>query len=214
MSPAIGAPDNLPPIPECSVKSETSADEKLILPSLEKLFGTQKNTLLIRHSGECHFKDNERIKYGSTMHELMSKLTSPKDCERLLKEAEKEGKITPSKIQEAKAMLEKALNDPIVSSWFSQDVTVFSEQTIISPKEIHFSRPDRVVILPNATSVVIDYKFGKEEPGYTHQVERYCKLVEKVGYNNVEGFLLYLCEDNYKVEKVYTSNSTNTFSEY
>lgn len=214
VSPAIGAPDNLPPIPECSVKSETSADEKLILPSLEKLFGTQKNTLLIRHSGESHFKDNERIKYGSTMHELMSKLTSPKDCERLLKEAEKEGKITPSKIQEAKAMLEKALNDPIVSSWFSQDVTVFSEQTIISPKEIHFSRPDRVVILPNATAVVIDYKFGKEEPGYTHQVERYCKLVEKVGYSNVEGFLLYLCEDNYKVEKVYTSNSTNTFSEY
>lgn len=195
----------LTPIPPKIAHSPTPQKETLALPSLSQLFLEEKNSLRIRLTGKDHFRDNEQLKYGSMMHELMSRMATAEDSTRLLKEAVREGKITLKQAEEAGSVLEKAFENPLVASWFSPSVTVFSEQAILSPRKLHFSRPDRVVAFPDSSAVVIDYKFGKKESHYSLQVKNYCKLIEEVGYNPVEGFLLYLCEGNYEIEKVYPS---------
>lgn len=190
-------------IPSKIATIPTPERETISLPSLSHLFVEEKNSLRIRLTGKDHFKDNEQLKYGSIMHELMSRMATPEDCSRLLEEAAREGKVTLQQVKEASRVLEKAFANPLVASWFSPNATVFSEQAILSPRKLHFSRPDRVVVLPDGSAVVIDYKFGKKESHYSQQVRNYCKLIEEVGYNPVEGFLLYLCQGNYEIEKVY-----------
>jgi RecB family endonuclease NucS len=40
--------------------------------------------------------------------------------------------------------------------------------------------------------VVVDFKFGKPNPEYNEQVERYMKLLREMGYKQVRGYLWYV----------------------
>jgi hypothetical protein len=52
-------------------------------------------------------------------------------------------------------------------------------------------RPDRVVISEGRV-MVIDFKFGEENPKYESQVRLYCRLLSTMGYHKPEGFLWYV----------------------
>jgi hypothetical protein len=79
--------------------------------------------------------------------------------------------------------------------WFSADVTVRSEAPILAADGQEY-RPDRVVLYPDGSVQVIDYKFGQPEDKYKYQVLRYVNLYKKMGYKKVEGYIWYL-EDNF-----------------
>ena len=57
------------------------------------------------------------------------------------------------------------------------------------------NRPDRVVIGPDGSVTVIDYKFGAPTDAYLRQVGRYRALYEQMGYAPVNAYLWYLEED-------------------
>ena len=52
-------------------------------------------------------------------------------------------------------------------------------------------RPDRVMIKDD-TAVVVDYKFAREKDEHNTQVRTYMKLLKKIGYRNVSGYLWYV----------------------
>ena len=53
-------------------------------------------------------------------------------------------------------------------------------------------RPDRV-LTKGAEAVVIDYKFGlKKHNRHTRQVEEYMRLLGRMGYQTVRGYLWYV----------------------
>ena len=52
-------------------------------------------------------------------------------------------------------------------------------------------RPDRVVALPDRT-IIIDYKTGEQDKGYTRQLQRYIRLYRQMGYPAVSGHIWYL----------------------
>ena len=63
--------------------------------------------------------------------------------------------------------------------------------------------------------VVVDFKFGKENPKYNKQVKGYMQLLTKMGYKNITGYLWYVDEE--KIEKVSAKNkdeNTNTLHLY
>lgn len=60
-------------------------------------------------------------------------------------------------------------------------------------------RPDRVMMKENQV-VVVDFKFGKENPKYNKQVKGYMQLLSKMGYENITGYLWYVDEE--RIEKV------------
>ena len=43
--------------------------------------------------------------------------------------------------------------------------------------------------------VVVDFKFGKENPKYNKQVKGYMQLLTKMGYKNITGYLWYVDEE-------------------
>ena len=57
------------------------------------------------------------------------------------------------------------------------------------------NRPDRVVVRPDGSVDIIDYKFGAERPSYLRQVGRYMKLYRDMGSRSVRGFVWYVPED-------------------
>ena len=76
--------------------------------------------------------------------------------------------------------------------WFDGTYRVMNEASIVTGDgEIY--RPDRVLIAPDATRViVIDYKFGQMRGSHKSQVRHYVDLMRQMGYPTVEGWLWYV----------------------
>ena len=82
------------------------------------------------------------------------------------------------------------MEDADLRSCFAPGVKVLNEVNILD--ETHREhRPDRVVFLDDKV-VVIDYKTGSPHPQYQQQIDEYCALLRNMGYQNVEGRLLYV----------------------
>jgi RecB family exonuclease len=82
------------------------------------------------------------------------------------------------------------LNDTALAPYFAPHVKVLNETSILFP-DGSLLRPDRVVFLEDKV-VVIDYKTGEAHAAHKEQIERYCEGVRNMGYENVEGYVLYI----------------------
>jgi len=85
--------------------------------------------------------------------------------------------------------LNQILKDPIASSWFKSEGSIYCEQEIITDKGDTL-RPDRVIVLKDRV-LVVDYKSGKESSHHIHQVNSYKSELKNMYNLPVEGFLLY-----------------------
>ena len=56
-------------------------------------------------------------------------------------------------------------------------------------------RCDRLMIKDNH-AIIIDYKFGKINEEYEDQIRNYISVVKNMGYENVDGYLLYFPDCN------------------
>ena len=73
--------------------------------------------------------------------------------------------------------------------WFSNQYKVLSEQDILTTSG-NMQRPDRVMI-SGKHAIVIDYKFGHEQPtSHLEQVRDYMSLLRQMGYTT-EGYIIY-----------------------
>lgn len=131
---------------------------------------------------------------GNVLHGILSSVTVPEDLPGAVEAAIQNGDLPLSMKEETLRLLSERLASVADRGWFSPEVRVRSEASILVPGGDEY-RPDRVVLFPNGSVAVIDYKFGKPEEKYRRQVGRYVKLYEQMGYKKVEGYIWYL-EDN------------------
>ncbi len=131
---------------------------------------------------------------GNVLHGILSAVTVPEDLPGAVEAAIQNGDLPLSMKEETLQLLSGRLASVASRGWFSPEVRVRSEASILLPGGDEY-RPDRVVFFPNGTVAVIDYKFGKPEDKYCRQVGRYVNLYKKMGYQKVEGYIWYL-EDN------------------
>lgn len=104
-----------------------------------------------------------------------------------------EGAVSRNEAGKIRELLSEAFSDPIVASWFDGSWSVVrNEHDIVVPGERSTRRPDRV-LTKGAEAVVIDYKFGlKKHNRHTRQVEEYMRLLGRMGYRTVRGYLWYV----------------------
>ncbi len=138
--------------------------------------------------------DDERfhpVNYGKLLHELFSDIGTPGDLERALDTMQRSGKIDGRGSLILHEEVSSLLTDPQVSVWFSDGWKVLTERDIlISGGGIR--RPDRVLIKDN-TALIIDLKFGNLELTEHHtQVAEYMKLMQEMGFEKTEAYLLYV----------------------
>jgi len=125
---------------------------------------------------------------GIFIHNFLSSLSTfpqnEKEIETILQSIEE------TYCQEIVSIFHKILNDNSLHPYFTPDVKVLNETSILLPNG-NLVRPDRVVFLEGKV-VVIDYKTGDPHASHKEQIDQYCEAIRAMGYEEVEGRILYI----------------------
>lgn len=135
--------------------------------------------------------------FGILMHRIFEQATDRNSLHEALRRLHEEALLNQEELSKLEQLIEEALREPTVASWFDHPwERILSERDIILPPtgevgEQH-RRPDRVM-LDGRRAVVVDYKFGEKDPSSNiTQIRRYMKLLRRMGYLEVEGWLWYV----------------------
>ncbi len=156
-----------------------------VIPSLKYADPTSPDTNLLPTGEEddsSEPNDPEEIRrYGELMHSLMEQLRTPADLDKVILKMKTAGYIGRSESDKLKETVERALESVRSLGWFDPDVRVINERGIIDRGKLR--RPDRMVIRPDGTVVIIDYKFGdhRNDKAYSRQVKRYAEAALRAG---------------------------------
>lgn len=143
--------------------------------------------------------DNEQRNRGNRLHEIFKKIRYKDDVETALHSLKVKGVIPKDYYEADRQLVLSALDDERVKDWFDSNNRVYNERSVMSGHGK--KRPDRFVITPDGRTIVIDYKFGDiHENIYRKQVSEYIKILNEIGFKNIEGYLWYPLEQY--IEKV------------
>jgi ATP-dependent exoDNAse (exonuclease V) beta subunit len=130
------------------------------------------------------------VSRGNILHQLFQLIEYAEDVNKAVEQLKFEGKLDEKQANEVEQFAKNLLSEPKVSEWFSKEWEVVNERDILKGNGEVF-RPDRV-IRKGKNAIVIDYKFGKKKlKSHEKQVEVYKKLVQSLGFDEVEGYVLY-----------------------
>jgi ATP-dependent helicase/nuclease subunit A len=180
-------------IPEKAKEVMSSLVNEVSAPGYE--VNISLNRLRLKFHGEnflVALPEDQAVKlnYGRIMHEIFSLISTSDDVHDAVLKLVLEGKIPDSQRDELVKKIFEVISAPGVKEWFEAGSILIKETDILLPSG-STKRPDRI-ILKNKGAIIIDFKFGKEKPGYINQVNNYRKLMNEMGYKKVEAFLWYV----------------------
>lgn len=151
--------------------------------------GSDEQDETVRHEG---FIEN-----GKLMHSLFSSINTEADIDSQVDRMLSEGLfISRDTAERAGRLAHKAVSSPSVAPWFDGHWKLFNETSVIFRRngQVMTRRPDRVMTDGKET-IVIDFKFGKENEGHRHQVGEYVELLGQMGFENVRGYVWYVYQN-------------------
>ena len=168
-------------------------------------YPTAKADLRLRLPSARYFEEEAKEQFsprdfGILMHRAFEEAETRDQITQAIDRMEQEGSISAAEAPTLHRMVQEALSNPVVGSWFDSGWEVRNEHQIILPNSGALRRPDRVMI-SGSRAVVVDYKFGElHADRYRRQIGEYVSLLQKMGYTEVEGWLWYVKQG--KVEQV------------
>jgi hypothetical protein len=126
------------------------------------------------------------------MHRLFQQIVVVEDVDRAIESFLNDGEIVESEVEKFRNQINSVLSIEGVVDFFDSKWQVWNEATIFDVEKRKECRPDRIMLDDELKqAVVLDYKFGYvEKESYKSQVERYVKLLTKMGYAT-QGYILY-----------------------
>jgi len=147
--------------------------------------------LQLRLTSKAFFYENEQMKYGKLMHDILSHIMTKKDILQSVEAHRSAGVINTEEAHWLITRLEEILSHPEVVNWYDGTGQVLNEVNILTNRG-KTRRPDRVLINGDCVTV-IDYKFGEQKnPHYQNQVKNYLRMIRQMGYKDVKGYLWYV----------------------
>ncbi len=136
----------------------------------------------------------EAARRGSNLHSILATMRTVEDLDRSLDWQCAREDVDAVEAAEYRQTLSEAIaaGGDTVSEWFDPSFKVYAERSIYVPESDESFRPDRVVVRPDGSVVVVDYKFTSETRRSHHrQVSRYVDLLHQLGRPSVEGYIWY-----------------------
>ena len=132
---------------------------------------------------------------GLVLHDILASVTVPGDLPRAVDRAVASGELPQGDRDRTLAFLEAEIASVADRGWFAETgVEVLNEAPLLGADGAEV-RPDRVVLRPDGSAVVLDYKFGQPEKKYVDQVRGYMDLYRALGHSPVTGTLWYIREN-------------------
>jgi len=144
------------------------------------------------------FQAEESSERGSMIHDIMERINSLDDVEKILQQMLQSGQLDESEKDLLHAKIMEVLNNPLIQSWYAAGLDARNECGMYDDKG-SFYRADRVV-LQESSAVIIDYKTGMPYPSHKRQIENYASVIKKMGYSDIKKYIVYL--DHGKIELV------------
>ena len=172
--------------------SGRTAEDTLEEIPMSRLYSVSPDDRLqLRLHGKGFFFDNARRKHGTLMHEVLSRIRTPKDIPASVESYRLAGVINREEAAELISRLEELLQAEEVKAWYDGSARVLNEVDILFGKGLS-KRPDRVII-KGGKVIVVDYKFGeRQDKRHPNQVRNYLQLIRKMGFERVDGYLWYV----------------------
>lgn len=191
--PNVDTPDPLPPLDE-------DTNNTLAATYVQEPINSR---LTLRSRAEDDFSADTplaTVDLGILMHLWLSYINTWQDAEPTLLRLIRQGQVTEQQAIELRQQfnaLQSLIERENHADWFSNQYKVLSEQDILTTSG-NMQRPDRVMI-SGTHAIVIDYKFGHEQPSsHQEQVRDYMLLLRQMGYT-IEGYIIYVA-----LNKIYT----------
>ena len=160
---------------------------------------------LRRHARPLHLLQNDesaqKVDYGDRVHQVLEEVKYADELEAVLEKQKMRGELAADDAELLKNKLDHLLNDERIAPWFSRDWTEVLNEQPIQDSEGNIFRPDRI-LLDGEQAIVIDYKTGQKRDSHREQVQNYMRLLQELGYDDVQGYLLYLEQEHEFVEEV------------
>jgi len=174
-------------------RREQTDNKNLI--SLKYIVSSELESLKLKLHGENYFSSEtmavrKKINYGKLMHEVFEGIKTPEDISFAVRKLVLEGKLPEEESSDLEQRVNSLITTPQVAGWFMQGNEVLNEAGILLPSGA-MRRPDRVIFNDGKT-IIIDFKFGEENPHYIEQVEQYRHLLIDMGYDSIDAFIWYV----------------------
>ncbi|MGO4708099.1 UvrD-helicase domain-containing protein [Chryseobacterium sp. 2TAF14] len=134
---------------------------------------------------------NEKVRIGLFVHELLSKINTEKDIDKVLESYVLEGQITLDEKENIKDDLRNIIHQ--YSEFFDEKWKVINEKDImISERGMsRIYRPDRI-LKGDDGYIIVDFKTGMETEKNEKQIETYKSVLENLGMKVIKTQLIYL----------------------
>lgn len=136
----------------------------------------------------------EAARRGINMHSILATMRTVGDLDRALRWQCAREDVDAEEAADYRRTIVDAISDggATVAEWFDPTHKVYAERSIYVPSSDESFRPDRVVVRPDGSVVVVDYKFTSEtRRSHYRQVSRYVELLHSLGRPLVEGYIWY-----------------------
>ena len=150
---------------------------------------SQEGAMHAENGGKTE-SENDRKEIGTICHDLLSRIKTRDDVERVVETAWSKGVFANQEQRDqATEYINRIWENPKMAQWYDGSWKLLCEQAILTDKGEEL-RPDRVMIRGNE-AIVLDYKFGEKIAKHHDQVKKYMDAMKTLGYATVSGYLWY-----------------------
>lgn len=156
--------------------------------------GGEEDKIIVDKAEYSDVRMQQAAKRGSDLHAILASIRTFEGLSTAVAEYSARTGLDDATQAEYLAELREAITEggDTVAEWFAPGNKVYAERTIYVAKTGMSFRPDRMVICPDGTTSIIDYKFTTEpRPEHFAQIENYVALMTQLGYTNVKAYLWY-----------------------
>lgn len=175
--------------------------EKQEKPSFIKTINIQKlsehnaniGNITIATPSKNYQKTRESVRVGIFAHEILAKITSEKDIDKVLQYYVLNGEITQEEKENIHTRILNVIHTPNLAKFFQEDLNIINEKELMISEngQVTIYRPDRLISTEEGY-YIIDFKTGKEKSEHQNQLYSYRLALEKLGKKVVETQLIYL----------------------
>lgn len=158
---------------------------------IQSLSRTAKNldNITIATPSKNYQNTVDKVRAGIFTHEILSKIKTKNDINKVLNTYLLEGTITKEEKVDIQQRIQSITENPQYAPYFSEGVQVISERDILFQNSTY--RPDRLVKMPEGW-VIIDFKTGEENEKHLTQIEVYRNILEQLGKKVIKTEIIYI----------------------
>ena len=133
----------------------------------------------------------EAINFGNLFHEMLSKVYTKNDMDRIVEQYYQEGFINKEQSTIIKNKIDALIYHPKLLNYFSDEVIIYNEREIVD-FDNQIIIPDRLVFNDENNVSIIDYKTGNQSKEHHQQLLKYERVLKSMNFKVDKKILIYI----------------------